>query len=172
MANPKVHYCNERPPERVQSYRRFVTCEGKARSYTASAVEVPMRPSSAIFSLFMVSTVSERVSLGGDEPFSTMLVSSEFVVSAASENYQRVFLTKTFNQVQMMTRLTRLRLLGWGAVKANGEADHHKNNLLEDAHAEIDGGVGLKKVEPRDTRVITQTAVNGAYDEQWRTGVD
>lgn len=88
----------------VQIYRRFVTCEGTARSYTASAVEVPMRPSSAILSLFMV--------------------------SAASRNCQRVFVTKTINHVQMTTRLTRLRLLGWGAVKANSEADNHKNNLL------------------------------------------
>jgi hypothetical protein len=47
-----------------------------------------MRPSSAIFSLSMVSTVPERVSLEGEERFSTMLVSSEFVVSAASKNCQ------------------------------------------------------------------------------------
>lgn len=59
-----------------------------------------MRPSSASFSLFMVSTVSERVSLGGEERFSTMLVSSEFVVSAASKNCQRVLVTKTINHVK------------------------------------------------------------------------
>ena len=72
----------------------------------------------------------------------------------------------------MTTRLTRLRLLGWGAVKSNSEADNHKNNLLENAHAEIDGGVGLKQVEPRDGSVVTQAAVDGAHDEQWCTGVD
>jgi hypothetical protein len=87
-ANPKVHHCNERPPETVQGYRLFVACEGTARYYKASVVEVPMRPSSAIFSLSMVSTVPERVSLEGEERFSTMLVSSEFVVSAASKNCQ------------------------------------------------------------------------------------
>ena len=131
-----------------------------------------MRPSSAVLSLFMVSTVSERVSLGGEERFSTILVSSEFVVSAASKNCQRVFVSKTINHVKMTTRLTRLRLLGRGAVKSNSEADNHKNNLLEDAHAEIDGGVGLKQVETRDGCVVTQAAVDGAHDEQWRTGVD
>lgn len=48
-----------------------------------------------------------------------------------------------------------MRFLGRGAVKANSEADNHKDNLLEDAHAEIDGRVGLKQVEPRDIRVVT-----------------
>ena len=99
-----------------------------------------------------------------------MLV-SELVFSAASNNCQRVLLTKTINHVKM-TNLTRLRLLGWGAVKANSEADNHKNNLLEDAYTEINGGVGLKQVEPRDGRVVTQAAGDGAHDEQWHTGVD
>lgn len=72
----------------------------------------------------------------------------------------------------MTTRLTTLRLLGRGAVKANSEADNHKNNLLEDTHTKIDGRVGLKQVEPRNVRVVTQAAVDGAHDEQWRTGVN
>lgn len=77
-ANAKVHHGDERHPKTVQGYRRFLACEGTARSHKASAVEVPMRPSSAIFSLLMVSMVPERV----------------FVVSAVPKNCQRVFVTK------------------------------------------------------------------------------
>lgn len=71
-----------------------------------------------------------------------------------------------------MIGLTRFGLLGRGAVEANSQADDHEENLLEDAHAEIDGGVGLKQVEPLDVRVVAQAAVDGAHDEQWGTGVD
>lgn len=79
--------------------------------------------------------VSGRASLGSEERFSTMVVSSEFLVRAASsKRCQRVFVTRMTHHIKT-TRLTRLRLLGRGAVKADSEADNHKENFLEDAHA-------------------------------------
>lgn len=120
------------PPETEQAYRHSMTCEMTARSYAASATGVPMRPSSASFSLFIV---SGRASLGSEERFSTMVVSSEFLVRAASsKRCQYVFVTRMTHHYKT-TRLTRFRLLGRGAVKADSEADNHKENLLEDAHA-------------------------------------